>query len=435
MRRIALVSEHASPLALPGSVDSGGQNVYVAQVARHLAQRGYLVDVYTRCDSPALPQVVDWEPDVRVIHVPAGPPHAIPKEAMLPYMDAFARFMIGFARAHDLRYDLLHANFFMSGMVARQVRQALGTPFVITFHALGRVRRLHQGKADGFPAEREAIEESLMRDADRIVAECPQDMEDMAQHYGAPTSRMDIVPCGFDPEEFWPVHGLARNKLGLQPWEFVVLQLGRMVPRKGVDTAIEGVAALRDRHGVAARLMVVGSDCQDHGQGGHGGPEMARLKALAERLDLSGQVFFAGQRPRSELRDYYSAADVFITTPWYEPFGITPLEAMACSVPVIGSAVGGIKHTVVDGRTGFLVPPNDPVAVADRLAMLHAQPGEARRMGREGLRRVHGRYTWRHVTGRIADVYEAVLGAAPTSLPQSLVASGGSNHTELEWTN
>jgi glycosyltransferase involved in cell wall biosynthesis len=162
---------------------------------------------------------------------------------------------------------------------------------------------------------------------------------------------------------------------------------------------------------------------------------MARLKALAEQRDLSGQVFFAGQRPRSELRDYYSAADVFVTTPWYEPFGITPLEAMACSVPVIGSAVGGIKHTVVDGRTGFLVPPNDPAAVADRLAMLHAQPGEARRMGREGLRRVHGRYTWRHVVGRIADVYEAVLGAAPTSLPQSLVASGGSNHTELEWTN
>ncbi|WP_228527160.1 glycosyltransferase [Noviherbaspirillum soli] len=130
-----------------------------------------------------------------------------------------------------------------------------------------------------------------------------------------------------------------------------VLQLGRMVPRKGVDTTIEAIAALRDRHGVTARLMVVGSDCQDHGHGGPGGPEMARLKALAEQRDMSGQVYFAGQRPRSELRDYYSAADVFVTTPWHEPFGVTPLEAMACSVPVIGSAVGGIKHTVVDGRT------------------------------------------------------------------------------------
>ena len=435
MRRIALVSEHASPLAVPGSVDSGGQNVYVAQVARHLAQLGYLVDVYTRCDSPSLPRVAHWETDIRVIHVPAGPPEPVPKEAMLPHMDEFARFMIGFARSQDLRYDLLHANFFMSGMVARQVREALGTPFVITFHALGRVRRLHQGRADGFPAEREAIEESLMRDADRIIAECPQDRDDMALHYGAPASRMDIVPCGFDPEEFWPVHGIARTKLGLHPSEFVVLQLGRMVPRKGVDTAIGAIAALRDRHGICARLMVVGSDCQAHGLGGLGGPEMRRLKALAEQLDLSAQVFFAGQRPRPELRDYYSAADVFVTVPWYEPFGITPLEAMACSVPVIGSAVGGIKHTVVDGGTGYLVPPNDPLAVAERLALLHAQPAEARRMGREGLRRVHQRYTWRNVAARIAEVYEAVIAAAPTSLPQPLVASGGFNHTELQWTN
>jgi glycosyltransferase involved in cell wall biosynthesis len=435
MKKIALVSEHASPLAAPGSVDSGGQNVYVAQLARHLAQLGYLVDVYTRCDSPSLRRVVHWEPDIRVIHVPAGPARPIPKEAMLPYMDEFGRFMIGFVQSQGLRYDLLHANFFMSGMVARQVRQALGSPYVITVHALGRVRRQHQGSADGFPAEREMIEESLMQDAARVIAECPQDLEDMALYYRAPTDRIDIVPCGFDPQEFWPAPALARRKLGLHPREFVVLQLGRMVPRKGVDTVIRSIAALRDRHQVHARLLVVGSDAQDNGLASQGGPEVARLKELCDELGVAGQVVFTGQKPRAELRYYYSAASVFVTTPWYEPFGITPLEAMACGVPVIGAAVGGIKDTVVDGKTGYLVPPNDAQAVAQKLALLHAQPAEAKWLGREGLRRVHQRYTWRSVATRIAGVYEAVLAAAPTSLPPSIMASGGTNLTELEWTN
>jgi D-inositol-3-phosphate glycosyltransferase len=431
MRRIALVSEHASPLAAPGSVDSGGQNVYVAQVARHLAQQGHTVDVYTRCDDASLPVTVHWEPGIRVIHVPAGPAQPVPKEAMLPYMDEFGRYMISFARRHG-GYDLVHANFFMSGMVARQLRAALGIPYVITFHALGRVRRQHQGRADGFPAEREHIEESLMRDADHIIAECPQDQEDMAMHYRAPAERIAVVPCGFDPQEFWPAPRLARTVLGLHPHEFVVLQLGRMVPRKGVDTAIRSIAVLRDAFHIGARLLVVGSDAQGDGRPG---PEVARLQALSRELGLERQVDFTGRKPRAELRHYYSAANVFVSTPWYEPFGITPLEAMACGVPVVGAAVGGIKDTVLDGRTGYLVPPNDPMAVAERLALLHQRPDEASRMGRAGLRRVHQRYTWRSVASRIARVYEHVLAAASTPLPQPCVASGGLHQTELQWTN
>ncbi|MDB5773179.1 MAG: glycosyltransferase family 1 protein, partial [Burkholderia sp.] len=130
MRKIALISEHASPLASIGSTDSGGQNVYVAQLARHLARLGYLVDVFTRRDSESQEQVVDWAPGVRVVHVPAGPAHYIPKEAMLPHMEQFGRFVIRFARRQKVPYDLVHANFFMSGMVAQQVKYKLGIPFV-----------------------------------------------------------------------------------------------------------------------------------------------------------------------------------------------------------------------------------------------------------------------------------------------------------------
>jgi glycosyltransferase involved in cell wall biosynthesis len=180
-----------------------------------------------------------------------------------------------------------------------------------------------------------------------------------------------------------------------------------MVPRKGVDTVIQGVAMLRSSFGIDAELVVVGGDFdQRHGRDT---PEMARLRALAVQLGVAGHVRFTGQKPRSELRYFYGAADVFVTTPWYEPFGITPVEAMACARPVIGSEVGGIKSTVVDGVTGFLIPSRDPQAVADRLATLQRDQNLAHGMGQAGLRRAYEHYTWRTVAQQAAAIYANVL--------------------------
>lgn len=426
MLKVAFISEHASPLASPGSIDCGGQNVYVAHLALQLAQLGSTVDIFTRCDSADQKQVVKWQPGVRVIHVPAGPDCFIPKEQLLPYMKTFADFVIAFAEAHDLAYDLVHANFFMSGIVAQHVKEALGIPYVITFHALGLVRRQSQGAADHFPPEREAIEKRLMQDADRVIAECPQDRLDMERLYGADRSRIEIVPCGFDPDELWPIQEQARKLLGLDPEEFIVLQLGRMVPRKGVDNVIESLAVLSDEHGIQGRLLIVGGEMPQDDK--PASPELARLMKLAASFGLQQQVEFTGQKPRAELAYYYSAANVFVTTPWYEPFGITPLEAMACATPVIGAAVGGIKTTVQEGVTGYLVPPKNPAALAARLALLHGNPAHARQLGWQGWRRAHQLYTWRSVAERVAAIYEKVVvrtvNAVP--LPASLQAGGQS---------
>ncbi|HJV51039.1 MAG TPA: glycosyltransferase family 1 protein [Noviherbaspirillum sp.] len=412
MRKIALISEHASPLALIGGTDSGGQNVYVAQLAKHLARLGYLVDVFTRRDDASQDAVVEWSPGVRVVHVPAGPARFIPKEAMLPYMEQFGRFVIRFARRQKIPYDLMHANFFMSGMVAQQVKHVLGIPYVMTFHALGLVRRLNQKEADAFPDVRFAIEEQLMQDADRIIAECPQDRQDMEALYRAPSGCIDVVPCGFDPDEFWPVTLDARQQLGLGQNDFVVLQLGRIVPRKGIDNVIRAAAILQRQHDVPVRLLVVGGNSEQPDPVAT--PELGRLMRLADELGLGDAVTFTGQRQRGQLRYYYSAANVFVTTPWYEPFGITPVEAMACGTPVIGTAVGGIKTTVVDGETGYLVPPNDPAALAERLLWLQRHPHVAQRLGWAGMRRAYQQYTWRNVAAQIADVYESVIQPAPS---------------------
>lgn len=406
---IALISDHASPLALLGGIDSGGQNVYVDQLARQLGRAGHRVDVFTRSDNPRLPPVCRLERNVRVVHVPAGPPKPIAKERLLPHMYEFARRMVAFCSGRSRAYDLVHANFFMSGVAALRLKRELNLPFVVTFHALGKVRRLHQKDADQFPPERIGIERLLVRSADRLIAECPQDSEDLITLYGADPRAIDVVPCGVDPADLRPggPEARARLGLGLTPDEFVVLQLGRMVPRKGVDNVIRGIAALERNHGVRARLLVVGGEADEPDP--LKTPEIGRLAAIAEALGVRDRVIFTGRRARDRIGDYYSAADVFVTTPWYEPFGITPLEAMACGTPVIGSAVGGIKHTVIDEVTGFLVPPDDPDALAERLARFHRNPELARAFGRAGIRHVSSRYTWRKVAHDVAHTYESVL--------------------------
>jgi len=404
--RIALISEHASPLAAAGGVDSGGQNIYVNHVGHELARMGHHVDVFTRRDDASLAPVLHTRPGMRVIHVPAGPPRFVPKEKLLPYMADFARHTEAVAGATG-GYDVAHANFFMSGVVAMRLRRALGLPFVITLHALGLVRRQHHGADDGFPDDRIAIERELVRCADRVIAECPQDRADLVTLYGGDPARLTTVPCGYDPEEFGAGdRRRARAALGVAEDEFVVLQLGRIVPRKGIDNVIRSLALLVRQRGINARLLVVGGEADTPCE--IATPEIRRLRLIAEALDIRDRVIFTGRRRRNELRRYYSAADAFVTTPWYEPFGITPLESMACGTPVVGANVGGIKYSVVDQVTGFLVPPNDPEALADKLAVLAANPALARAMGRAGMYRARSLFTWERVSQQLAQIYAEV---------------------------
>jgi D-inositol-3-phosphate glycosyltransferase len=407
-RQIALISEHASPVSLLGGVDCGGQNLYVGQVAKSLAAMGCDVDVFTRRDSNILPETAEWVNNVRIIHVPAGPAAYIRKEELLPYMEPFTEYMLQFCRCQRKAYDLIHANFWMSGLVAAELKKQLGIPFVITFHALGRVRRQFQRQADEFPDERFAIEDRLVAEADHIIAEAPQDEEDLIRLYNADPMNITMVPCGFDPTELAPISKtLARISLGLPPDERIVLHLGRLVPRKGTETVIRAFGRLLHRHQMPARLLIVGGNSDDPDP--KATPEIARLQKIAREENVADHVTFVGRRGREVLKYYYSAADIFVTTPWYEPFGITPLEAMACGTPVIGSNVGGIKFTVRDGETGYLVKPQDPDGLAEKIAYLYANPKLLGVFGRQAIQRVNDLFTWSKVIKGMKALYEQVL--------------------------
>ncbi|HEX2153984.1 MAG TPA: glycosyltransferase [Acidimicrobiia bacterium] len=400
--RIALISEHASPLAKMGSVDAGGQNVYVREVASSLAAAGHTIDVFTRRDAEDLSEIVEVEPGLRVVHVPAGPAEPIPKEELTEHMAAFAAWM----RNRMDGYDIAHANFFMSGMVARDLKRWLGLPFVVTFHALGAVRVIHQGDSDRFPGDRVKMEQSVMDEATAIIAECPQDEADLMRWYDVPRSRIVTIPCGVDTDVFRPVgRSLARARKGWDEDEWIILHVGRMVPRKGVDTVIEALAELRTRGVDNASLVIAGGSSDDPQD-----DEYVRgLMTLADELGVGDHVRFTGRVDHHLLPQLYGAADVFVTTPWYEPFGITPLEAMACGLPVVGSNVGGIKYTVRDGETGFLVPPRDAQAVADRLQELRTLPWLASTLSENARRRAEDLFTWQKVSDSLMELYEEIV--------------------------
>jgi D-inositol-3-phosphate glycosyltransferase len=402
--RIAMISEHASPLASLGSVDTGGQNVYVAQLAKYLARQDYVIDVYTRCDDPDSDEVVNWLPGVRVISIKAGPQMHIIKEDMLQYMPEFKQNMLQFIIDQHLHYELLHANFFMSALVAMGIKEELDIPFVVTFHALGHVRRAHQAENDKFPEERMEIEKNVVQNANAIIAECPQDKEDLMAHYDADEQKIAIIPCGFSDAEFYPIKKeIARRITRLPQNDHVLLQLGRMVPRKGIDNVIRSLAYLPECN-KNYRLVIVGGESELEKS-----DEYQRLMSIAAELGIQNKVEFTGRKDREMLKYYYAAADIFITTPWYEPFGITPLEAMACGTPVIGANVGGIKYSVVDDITGALVSPNDPPALAQKVHDILSDPYRMEEMGQKAIEHVNTNFTWKKVAEQVGSLYSAAI--------------------------
>ena len=434
LTRIAFLSEHASPLASLGGADAGGQNVYVSELSSNLARRGYAVDVFTRRDNPHTPEVVDWQPGVRVIHLKAGPMRPRPKDELWPFMPAFCNSLQHFMERDETHYDLIHGNFWMSGWVATEMRRRLGIPVVQIFHAMGKTKRRHQRKVDTSPGDRIKIELGIIREADKIIAQCPNERDELVDDYGADPARIALVPSAVNTNVFTPVaRDEARRRTGLETERQIIVYVGRMLPRKDIRNIVRALALLArgNEHGQdAPLLLVVGGESEKPDP--LDTPEVGELQKLAAELGVLDRVHFTGKRQPEALRDYYSAADVAVTTPWYEPFGLTPLEAMACGRPVIGSAVGGITYTIQDGKTGFLVPPRDPEALAARLQHLLSQPDLCRRMGLAARRRVEKEFSWPIVAMRTGALYEQLLAERiAEKLPLALLDNlslGGQDH-------
>jgi glycosyltransferase involved in cell wall biosynthesis len=404
--RIDMVSEHANPLAALGGADSGGQNVYVAALAERLAAAGHDVTVHTRRDDPrATSSAAPGGYTVELFD--AGPVRPIPKDEIWQHLPQVSDQLARYWEAR--RPDVVHAHFWMSGAAAAAAlgrggsgrhlgdrdhqktgRKRSAVPLVQTFHALGTVKRRHQGDADTSPPQRLEVEAALAGSVDRILATCHDEVDEL-RAMGVLHDRVSVVPCGVDTSVFTPA---APRPAGATA---SLVALGRLVERKGVDDVVTALAQLP-----GVELVVAGGGEADD-------LDVARLRALAARLGCAERVRFLGPVDRRDVPAVLSASDVVVCVPWYEPFGIVPLEAMACGRPVVGSDVGGLKDTVVPGVTGERVPPRCPDELARVLAGLLADPDRRAAYGRAGVERVERLYRWEHVATRTERVYADVV--------------------------
>jgi glycosyltransferase involved in cell wall biosynthesis len=389
--KIALVSEHANPLAVVGGVDAGGQNVHVAALAGCLVERGHDVTVFTRRDSTTRPRVIEAPEGYVVEHVPAGPPTEVPKDELLQYMPEFARYLA--KRWREDAFDVVHAHFWMSGLASVQAATGLDLPVLQTFHALGTVKKRQQGAHDTSPAARILIERRLCRSVHAVIATCSDEVRELAA-MGLPWGRGTVIPCGVDTDVFRPV----RTTREIGPPRLLVI--GRIVERKGVGNVIEALGRLP-----GVELVVAGGPSADLlGTD----PDVARLRQLAEAHGVTDRVRFVGSIARPDVPGLMCSADLVVAVPWYEPFGIVPVEAMACGRPVVGSAVGGLLDTVEPGVTGELVPPRRPDLLAPVIRDLLADPARRRSYGRAGRARAVQTYQWRQVAADTEGVYASV---------------------------
>ncbi len=396
---VDLVSEHASPLATLGGVDAGGQNVHVAALAMALARLGATVTVFTRRDDPALPRTVHFGAGVQVVHVDAGPPCRVPKDDLLPHMEAFGQRLQEHWRRR--RPDVVHAHFWMSGLAALEAARPLHIPVGLTYHALGAVKRRQQGCHDTSPHSRLAIEARLAREMDLLLATTADEAFELVSQ-GAQANRIDVVPCGVDLERFHPdATGDARDdpRSDAARKQRVVI-VSRLVERKGIGNVIRAMADLPE-----VELLIAG------------GPpphllrtdrEAARFQDLADRLGVADRVRLLGALDRQHVPGLLRSATVVACCPWYEPFGLVAVEAMACGVPVVASAVGGLAESVVHGVTGMHVPPRDPGAITRTLAELLADDGLRQRMGEAGAHRAQ-QFGWDKVAASTLAAYRTLV--------------------------
>jgi len=396
--KLAMLSLHSSPLAQPGVGDSGGMNVYVRELSSSLAQAGVDTDVYVRRWDRALPEVVELEPGVRVVHIEAGPPD-LPKDELPEIVDAFADGV----RPHLLERGttVLHANYWLSALAGHRLKHELELPLVSTFHTLARVKA-ETGEVE--PARRDRAEADVLGCCDVVVASCTDEQAQLERLYQTPADRIEIVPPGVDHAFFSPGDRRgARLALGLDDRP-VVLFVGRIQPLKGLDVALEALHALRIEEAI---LLVVGGP-----SGSQGPDEYVRVRSLADRLGLSHRVRWIEPQPHHLLSSYYRAADVVVVPSRSESFGLVALEAAACGTPVVASAVGGLTTLVDHGRTGELVESRDPAAFAAALDRLLGDPSLARRFGAEAARQAAG-YRWSTTAGRLRRIYADLVARTP----------------------
>ena len=399
-RRIAMISMHTSPLATLGGKDAGGMNVYVRDLAIHVARAGVAVDVFTRRSDPDRPIVQEIAPGARIINIDAGPAGPADKNALLELVPEFAKACVLFALNEGIKYDVVHAHYWLSGKAAEYLRPYWEAPFVLMFHTTADMKNAVLGGSDQESALRTETEHELIKSADSIIAANPDERADLVWRQDAPDERVCTIPPGVDLSLFHPHdYHESRRELGWSITERIVLFVGRIDPIKGIDTLIDTMPLVQEPE---LHYVLIGGDLDADGQ--PIGPLAAVQQRVAE-LGMSRRCRYLGSQPQDMLPLYYSAADVVAVPSRYESFGLVAVEAMATGTPVIASSVGGLTFTVEDGKNGLLVPYGNARALAKAIDRLLEDDDFREAMSFQAAADAQ-RFSWDSVAQQVLHVYQ-----------------------------
>ncbi len=391
--RVGLVCAHGGP---PGHTHGPavGTHQHVDRVAAELAERGHEVRVYQRRDDPDRPLSSDTA-GYRVERAPVGPPAPVVTAELVGHVPEFGRWLAE-RWSSDWTPEVVHGHFWIGGLAAANAVRRTDIPVVQTFHSLGVEQLRHLGDAYAAPAERIPLELALSRAVDLTVAQCTDEVNELTR-MGLHRAAVVVVPAGVDIGRFSP-DGDAAPREEHRPR---ILSVGCLTPGHGQDDLIRAMRMLGE-----AELLIIGGpsagDLDHHA-------EARRLRELARQCGLAERVRLVGAVPHEELPGWYRSADVVACTPRYAAVGRVPLEAMACGVPVVGYALGGIADTVVDEVTGRLVPLGDVRSLGLTLRRLLADDAGRFAYGHAAVDRVRCSYTWERTAGALERLYERVL--------------------------
>ncbi len=402
---IALISDHADPTAVIGTEEAGGQNVYVRQIGEQLAALGWQVDMFTRKINPDDPSIVEHSPHCRTIRLKAGPEKFIPRDRLFEYMPEFLKSFEEFQAKQSFYYPLIHTNYWLSAWVGLQCQQKTGIQLIHTYHSLGAVKYEAVKDIPMIAQTRLAVEKKILEQANCVVATSPQEKEILRKRVSK-KGHIEVIPCGTDTSNFSAMTKLtAREKLGFQSQDNIVLYVGRFDPRKGIETIVRACAKLKEQGRENLKLVLVGGSTK----GRSDEQEKQRIEHLVEALDLTSETHFAGRVDHAQLPLYYCAADVCVVPSHYEPFGLVAIESMACGTPVVASDVGGLKFTVIPNETGLLVPVKNVAAFAEAIDRFFIDKIWARKLKKQAINHVNQNFTWQGVTLELGNLYRYTL--------------------------
>ena len=421
-----MLSTHGYVGAEPplGAADTGGQVVYVLELSKKLAQLGHEIDIWTRQFEDQLAS--EWvAPGVRIVRVPCGGRDFIPKEYLHRSLGEWTAHALRRIQAEGLSYSFLNSHYWDAGIAGGKMCDALGIPHVHTPHSLGiwkqrQMIRDFPGDAASFErsynfAERNQQELRIAAQAELVIATSPDQIEVLRSDYDVAGEKLVAIPPGYDDTPFYPVgketRELLRRKFGFEGK--VILSLGRIARNKGYDLLIQAFAQVAAREPAARLHLAIGGRQLQPGEEAL----VEGCRKLAAELGVADRVSFSGFVPDAEMADLYRAADVFVLSSRYEPFGMTAVEAMACGTPVVVTTHGGLCRVLRFGIDGLFADTFDALDLALTMLKPLRHPRLAARLSRRGAEAARRHFTWAGVTQQLLEATRAC--AAPGDSAES----------------